>query len=203
MAPAVDPDRADGIARRVEENPSPVGADRVTVNRRGVIRLYRTTDLEELLVVWERASDLAHRFLPANFLAAERERIAEVYLPASETWIRQSGDRVAGFISLLGEEIGGLFVLPELGRRGIGRSLVDHARSIRETLEVEVFARNAIGRAFYASYGFVPIGRGVDEATGFEVIRLGLIEDRRGPDPQRDSRTGHGSAGGLSPGGGP
>ena len=67
----------------------------------------------------------------------------------------------AGTGASLGDEIGVLFVLPDFARRGIGRSLADHALSMRETLEVEVFARNAIGRAFYAGYGFVPTGTGV------------------------------------------
>lgn len=131
-----------------------------------------------MLDVWEGASALAYPFLPDDFLAAEHDRIASVYLPAAETWVRLSEDggrdRVVGFVSLFGDEIGGLFVLPEFTRRGIGRALVDCARSIRETLEVEVFAANAIGRAFYARYGFVLIDAGVHEETGFEVLRLGF-----------------------------
>lgn len=134
-------------------------------------------------MVWERASLLAHPFLPRDFLTAERDRIADVHLPATETWVREAGGRVVGFISLLGDEIGGLFVLPDFARRGIGRALVDHARSMRSTLEVEVFAENAIGRTFYAGYGFVPIGAGVHEETGFEVLRLELGDDRTVPEP--------------------
>jgi len=134
-------------------------------------------------VVWARASLLAHPFLPRDFLTCERDRIANVHLPATETWVWESGGRVVGFISLLGDEIGGLFVLPDFARRGIGRALVDHVRSMRSTLEVEVFAENAIGRAFYAGYGFVPVSTGVHEETGLEVLRLELTGGRPPPEP--------------------
>ena len=142
-----------------------------------MIRSYRAKDLEALLAAWEAASAIAHPFLSEDFLAQERRNIAERYMPRAETWVWEEAGHVLGFISLLEHEIGGIFVHPDHQRKGIGRGLVDHARSRRGMLELEVFEANAIGRAFYAKRGFEPVKRGVHLETGQAVLRLRLAGD--------------------------
>ena len=140
-----------------------------------MIRPYQDSDLDDLLSVWEEASSLAHPFLGISFREKERQSIREVYLPVAETWVWEARGRVAGFVSLLDNEIGGLFVLPTLHGSGIGRALVDHARVLHGSLEVEVFEKNSIGRAFYARYGFVEVDQKIHEPTGLTVLRLHLL----------------------------
>ena len=139
-----------------------------------MIRRYRPEDLEDVVAVWAAASAVAHPFLSAEFLAVERDNIANVYLPNAETWVWESDGPVVGFISLLGNEVGAIFVDPKFHRAGIGRALMDHARKSRKELEVEVFTRNAIGRAFYAKYGFELLQKKVHHQTGLELMRLRL-----------------------------
>lgn len=139
-----------------------------------MIRQYESRDLDDLLSVWASASELAHPFLSGEFLATERETIANVHLPKAETWVFEKAGRVVGFVSLLGNEVGAIFVDPEHHGTGIGRALMDKARALRGELEVEVFKANGIGRGFYAKYGFEPIGEKVHEETGHEVLRLRL-----------------------------
>ena len=148
-----------------------------------MIRAYRPTDLEELLGVWARASAVAHPFLDQDFLERERRKIPDVYLPQAETWVWESEGRVVGFVSLLEQEVGALFVDPALHRLGIGRALVERARAARGALEVEVFEQNAMGRAFYAALGFEPVHVEVHAPTGFAMVRLRLAER----DPMRPS----------------
>ena len=150
-----------------------------------MIREYRPTDTEAVLDVWARASAVAHPFLSPEFLEAERRNIPEVYLPNAETWVWEEDGRVVGFLSLLGNEVGAVFVDPDLHRFGIGRALMDRARASRGELEVEVFERNLSGRAFYAKLGFEEMHRTVHEPSGFEVLRLQLANTaspRPGPD---------------------
>jgi len=104
----------------------------------------------------------------------ERHNIRHVYLPAAETWIWESDGRVVGFISLLESEVGGLFVDPDFQRAGIGQALVDHARGLRGALEVEVFEKNGMARAFYEKLGFEVMHHKVHNETGLELIRLRL-----------------------------
>lgn len=139
-----------------------------------MIRPYRETDVEDLLEVWERASRLAHPFLSEDFMEKERADIRNAYLPVAETWVWEEDGRVVGFMSLLGNEVAGLFVLPSRHRSGIGRAFIDHARDLRGELEVEVFKENAIGRAFYSRCGFTPLREIVNAATGLPALRLRL-----------------------------
>jgi putative acetyltransferase len=139
-----------------------------------MIRKYKTADCEDVLSVWARASALAHPFLSREFLELERRNIRNVHLPKAETWVWEADGHVVGFISLLGNEVGAIFVDPEFHRSGIGRALMDRARALRGELEVEVFERNLLGRAFYAKLGFELMGRKIHDQTGFEVMRLWL-----------------------------
>lgn len=142
-----------------------------------MIRKYRPEDCDEVLDVWAAASALAHPFLDESFLEVERSEIRSIYLPKSETWVWEMEGRVVGFISLLGNEVGAIFVDPGCQRSGIGWALMDHARALRGELEVEVFRDNPIGRSFYAKYGFEPMLESVHEPTGLQMVRLRLAAD--------------------------
>jgi putative acetyltransferase len=143
-----------------------------------MIRKYRDQDLDDLLAAWASASEIAHPFLTQEFLALERENIPNLYLPNAETWVFDDGERVVGFVALLGNEVGAIFVHPSQQRRGVGQQLMDKARELRGELVVEVFKANTIGCAFYAKYGFEAIAEKVHEQTGFDLLRLRLSRSR-------------------------
>lgn len=152
-----------------------------------MIREYQPADCEDVLGVWARASALAHPFLGREFLEQERRNIPELYLPNAQTWVWDADGRVVGFMSLLGNEVGALFVDPPFHRRGIGRALLERAQALRGELEVEVFERNRLGRAFYAKVGFELKARKTHPETGFDILRLCLAID--GP-PRPGARAG-------------
>ncbi len=139
-----------------------------------MIGKYEPHDLGELLSIWYDAAKLAHRFWTAEKLDQERRDISEKFLPMAETWVLEDEEQVVGFIALLDNEVGGIFVSPDRHGHGIGRALMDHARASRDHLELEVFEDNEIGRAFYDSYGFYNAGERRDEQTGLRVLRLRL-----------------------------
>jgi putative acetyltransferase len=139
-----------------------------------LIRKYQPTDCHQLLDVWDRASALAHSFLSKEFIEQERHNIPKVYLPVAETWVWETNGQLVGFMALIGNEIGGLFVDPEFQRRGIGGALVEKAQSLRGDLVVEVFEKNLLGRAFYQKMGFQFLRQKFHEETGFEIMRLQL-----------------------------
>lgn len=139
-----------------------------------MIRKYKGSDCEDVLTVWAKASALAHPFLADEFLEVERHNIPNIYLPNAETWVWEVDGRVVGFISLLGNEVGAIFVDPAFHRQGIGRALVGRAQALRGELEVEVFEKNLLGRTFYTELGFKLMHRKVHDQTGFAVMRLRL-----------------------------
>ena len=137
-----------------------------------MIRKYRAEDQEDLLDTWFAASSLAHPFLKPDFQAQERINIRDIYLPNTETWVYEENGTFLGFVSMLGNEVGAIFLLPEHHGRGIGRQLMDCVAEFHPVLEVEVFKRNNIGRAFYDRYGFVPFKEHMHEETGEVLIRM-------------------------------
>ncbi|HEX6254491.1 MAG TPA: GNAT family N-acetyltransferase [Euzebyales bacterium] len=143
-----------------------------------MIRPYVAADLESLLDVWYQASLIAHAFLPEEFLAAEREDIADVWMPVAETIVYEDDGQVVGFLSLVGNEVGAIFVHPEHQGRGVGRALMVRARAARPDLELDVFEANAIGRRFYDAYGFTFVRRHVHDETGRMQLRLRLGGER-------------------------
>lgn len=148
--------------------------------KHGMIRRYEPRDEAAVLAVWEGASAGAHPFLDPEFIADERVRIARDHLPVAETWVWDERGVVRGFVALLGREVGAIFVDPKAQGRGIGRALMDHARTLKGRLELDVFEANTIGRRFYAAYGFVCVGRDVHQETGQPLLRLAL-DGVRGP----------------------
>ena len=139
-----------------------------------MIRRYGDHDLEDLLEVWHQASVIAHHFMDDEFFAGEREAIQNDHLPIADTWVYELEGKVVGFVSLLGHHVGAIFVHPAMQRKGIGRILMDHARSLCGQLELEVFKANRVGRAFYDQYGFKVVGEYFHEALGQPMLKMQL-----------------------------
>lgn len=136
------------------------------------IRQYEDSDLDSVLSSWERATRLAHPFMTDEFLAQERKNTAEIYLPNTDTWVIEFDGKVKGFIALMGNEVGAIFLQPEFQGKGAGTALMDKAQELQGDLEVEVFKENSIGRKFYSQYGFELIEEKLHEPTGQQILRL-------------------------------
>lgn len=141
-----------------------------------MIRKHRESDLEDILNIWYQASTLAHPFLDDAFVEKVKKDMREIYIPGSETWVYEDKGKVIGFIAMLGNEIGGLFVLPDHQSKGVGTQLVNFINGLIEELEVEVFTKNKIGRAFYDKYGFKVIKEDLHEESGQEILRMKITK---------------------------
>jgi putative acetyltransferase len=153
-----------------------MGRDDGLVQQRSPIevRPYHPDDLNALLDAWESASRLAHPFMSDEFIAEQRISVAQKYLPNTVTDIALLDDKLVGFISMMGNEVGAIFVDPACHRKGVGRALLDIPAAIHVSLEVEVFEKNTIGRPFYERFGFKEISRSTFEPLGEVVIRMRL-----------------------------
>ena len=140
-----------------------------------MIREYRKTDLETVVDIWYQSSTLAHPFLEDDFVQKVKKDMHDIYIPNSDTWVYEEDERIVGFVGMIGNEIGGLFVLPDQHSKGIGTQLVNHVKELHETLEVEVFESNAIGRPFYDKYGFTLMTSQVHEPTQQQVLRMKFV----------------------------
>jgi len=136
------------------------------------IRMYRDADVDAVLLAWETASVVGHPFLSEAFLKADRKAITRVYLPNTRTWVAEKDDVVVGFISMLDDEIGAIFVQPRYHGTGAGRALMQVAKLQHDPLFVEVFERNHVGRRFYQTCGFVQVSAYEHDPTGQRMLRL-------------------------------
>lgn len=138
-----------------------------------MIRQFDAQDTDAVVEVWSLANALAHPFQSASYVAQIESDLRSLYLPNAETWVFCERAIPVGFIALVGNEIGGLFVKPELHGQGIGKSLVDHAVRLRKALTVEVFEKNVIGLPFYERFGFERLSQNRHEPTGETVLVMG------------------------------
>lgn len=137
-----------------------------------MIRKYKNSDVEKVLDIWSSSSSLAHPFLDAAFVKKVKSDMKEIYLPNAETWVFEENNEVIGFISMIGNEIGGLFVHPSQHSKGIGTKLVTFIVEFHRELEVEVFKDNKIGRAFYDKYGFKMTKEYFHEESNQVLLRM-------------------------------
>lgn len=137
-----------------------------------MIRKYEERDIEVVVSTWRRASELAHPFLTKAFLDQEDANTRNIYLAFAETWVTEVEGTVVGFIALIENEIGGLFLDPDFHGQGLGRALVDKAVIQKGPLKVEVFKENIIGRRFYDAYGFRETEEFIHEASGQTTLRM-------------------------------
>ncbi|MFV9655363.1 N-acetyltransferase [Pseudomonas sp. NY15366] len=131
-----------------------------------MIRPYHPTDSDAVLDLWLRASILAHDFVPESFWREQLPAMRELYLPQAETLVLEEKGQVLGFASLHEQRLAALFVSPDAQGRGLGRRLLDDAKSRRDSLELGVYRANARAVAFYRAGGFVTLNETRDPHTG-------------------------------------
>lgn len=121
------------------------------------IRRALPADRDVLLEIWLRSVQATHTFVSQADITEMTPQVRE-YLGSSATdfWVVcDQSARLMGFMGLGGSQIESLFLAPEFLRRGAGRTMIDHARSLHNELTVDVNEQNAEAVAFYRAVGFV------------------------------------------------
>ena len=131
-----------------------------------VIRPYETADNARLTEIWYAVSRISHPFLPEDLLLRQRDEVSEKYLSQTETWVALGKAGPVGFIGLMDQFIGGLFVAPECQGAGIGGMLLRHAFELKGKLALEVYAANQRAVAFYRRNGFCGVRRREKDDNG-------------------------------------
>ncbi len=137
-----------------------------------MIREYTSNDTDALIAIWEPANALAHPFLASEFVAFVKDAMRNMYLPNAETWVAEENGKPIGFIAMIGNEIGGLFLDPAHHGHGHGRAMVDHVVGLKGPLRVEVFKDNKVGRPFYERYGFEFVEEYLHEQSGALTLKM-------------------------------
>ena len=138
------------------------------------VRRAAAGDAPALLHIWLEASRVGHPFLGVETLQEQLPKLRDVYIPHAQNWVAVEGDAILGFIGMVENHVGGLFVAPEAHRRGVGRLLLDHASERLGELTVEVYEQNRSACSFYRSCGFQIVGRREldDEGRALPLLRM-------------------------------
>jgi GNAT superfamily N-acetyltransferase len=139
-----------------------------------IIRKFEHSDTEKIVEIWYNASVIAHSFIPRDMWESHKVELKNKHLPIAETRVAEENGILIGFISLLDNYIGGLFVATTKQGKGVGTKLIEQARREKGHLNVGVYDKNINARRFYTKIGFRYISKEVQPETGEIVINMAL-----------------------------
>ena len=131
-----------------------------------MIRKFEARDLDAVMQIWLHGNLDAHPFIPASFWEAHFEIVRDM-LPQAELYVHENEAtrQIDGFIGLTENHIEGIFVAKAARSKGIGKALLDYAKSRRPRLDLSVYQKNERALAFYRREQFVVQSEGIDEDT--------------------------------------
>ena len=106
--------------------------------------------------------------------------VRDVYLSKAAITVACEVEEPVGFIALIDDFIGGLFVQPARHRQGAGRLLITAALRQAGLLSVEVYAENAKALRFYETLGFVQTAASATDDQGRPHALVRLEQPRSG-----------------------
>lgn len=115
-------------------------------------------DLDTVVALFGRSRAVALPFLQKLHSRDEDRAFLAQYVTSAQTTLARVDNCLAGFMVRTPGWIDQLYLDPDMRGRGIGRRLVDWAKTESNTLELWCFADNHAARAFYAAQGFAEIG---------------------------------------------
>lgn len=138
-----------------------------------MIRKFETQDLGTVMQIWLHGNLDAHAFIPASFWTGHFEIVRNM-LPQAELYVHESEDtrQIDGFIGLTGNHIEGIFVAKAARSKGVGKALLEYAKSRKPSLTVSVYQKNQRALAFYRRKQFVVQSEGIDEDTNEADIQM-------------------------------
>ena len=123
--------------------------------------------------IWLHGNLDAHAFILASFWEAHFEMVRDM-LPQAELYVHENEDtrQIDDFIGLTENHIEGIFVAKAARSKGIGKALLDYAKSRRPRLDLSVYQKNERALAFYRREQFVVQSEGIDEDTNEADIQM-------------------------------
>lgn len=132
---------------------------------RGMIRELREEDVNKVADIWLDTNIKSHDFIPTQYWKSNFEFVKEALLHA-EVYVYEHDGKILAFIGLSDAYVEGLFVSAEIQSQGIGKALLDYAKSKKNELLLNVYQKNVRAISFYRREGFEILHSGLDEAVG-------------------------------------
>ena len=131
-----------------------------------MIRNYLPSDKNSFSRLYIESNIKGQAYLSPEFWQADCQEVVNQYFPQATTFLYEDKNKVVGTISLIENEIGGLFVSPSQWGQGIGSALIDDVKTHHSTLHLKVFTKNHRALSFYQKNGFEIRQNGICQVTG-------------------------------------
>lgn len=131
-----------------------------------MIRKMEETDISDVLQIWLETNIEAHSFIDKEYWTGNYEMVKQI-LPEAEVYVYEDekNGQIVGFIGMNNQYVEGLFVKESAQSRGIGKQLLDHAKSRKTELRLGVYQKNMRAVRFYLRENFLIQAEQVDEDT--------------------------------------
>lgn len=131
-----------------------------------MIRKMEETDISDVLQIWLETNIRAHNFIEKEYWTGNYEMVKQI-LPEAEVYVYEDekNGQIAGFIGMNNQYVEGLFVKESAQSRGIGKQLLDHAKSRKTELRLGVYQKNVRAMRFYLRENFLIQTEEMDEDT--------------------------------------
>ena len=138
-----------------------------------MIRKFESRDLDAVMQIWLHGNLDAHAFIPADFWTDHFEMVRDI-LPQAELYVHENEAtrQIDGFIGLSESHIEGIFVAKSARSKGIGKALLEYAKSRKPRLTLSVYQKNERAIAFYRREKFIVQSEGIDEDTNEAEIQM-------------------------------
>lgn len=131
-----------------------------------MIRKLRESDLSAVMKIWLDTNIKNHNFVSKEYWTSNYEIVKEI-IPKSEIYVYEEDDTnlIDGFIGLLDSYLAGLFVKDTDQSKGIGKQLLDYAKSIKSEMTLSVYQKNIRAVHFYQREQFQIQSENIDDNT--------------------------------------
>lgn len=132
-----------------------------------MIRLFKISDITEVMQIWLDANMQAHNFIPQKYWMDHYDLVKDL-LPQAEVYVYENDTNgfIEGFVGLNENHIAGIFVRGAAQSKGIGKQLMDYIKTGKEKISLTVYLKNRRAIDFYLREHFRCQSESVDESTG-------------------------------------
>lgn len=139
-----------------------------------MIRKMEEKDIPDVLQIWLETNIRAHNFIEKEYWTGSYEMVKQI-LPEAEVYVYEDekNGQIVGFIGMNNQYVEGLFVKESAQSRGIGKQLLDHAKSRKTELCLGVYQKNVRAMRFYLRENFLIQAEEMDEDTNEKEYIMG------------------------------
>lgn len=126
---------------------------------RNTIRRFQSGDEAAVVRVWFRSGRAAYTYLP-GWQSLSKEHAGQVFRDVirarCEIWVGTDDEQVVAYLAMNGSYVDRMYVDPDEWRKGWGKRLIAHAKSISpQGLELHTHQENQAACRFYEKHGFL------------------------------------------------